>query len=228
MAHSRRSREIVTRCVTPGLADELNGVQIIDVSVPIREGMVTYPGDPVVRMERAASIAGGDAANLTRLDFGVHSGTHVDAPVHFIEGASGADALALELFVGPCQVLDATGFAGELGSEALAQLEDGVERVLFKTGNSDLWERDSFVEDFVRLGAKAAQALVDRGVRLVGVDYLSVGGAETHRILLGAGVAGIEGLDLRAVEPGRYRLVALPLKLVGSDGAPTRAVLIQD
>ncbi len=210
------------------LGDELNRVRIIDVSVPIHEGMVTYPGDPAVRIVRAASIAGGDAANLTRLDFGVHSGTHVDAPAHFIEGGAGADALALELFFGPCQLLDATGFADELGPEALAQLDDGVERVLFKTRNSDLWERDSFVEDFVRIGAEAAQALVDRGVRLVGVDYLSVGDPETHRTLLGAGVAAIEGLDLRGIEPGSYTLVALPLKLVGSDGAPARAVLLQD
>src|SRR5205085_7431059 len=138
-------------------------MELIDVSVPIREGMVTYPGDPEVRMEHAASIAGGDAANLTRLDFGVHSGTHVDAPVHFIEGGAGADALSLELFVGPCEVVDATSAEGELGPEALEALPDGVERVLFKTRNSELWTRDSFSEDFVKLGAAAAQALVDRG-----------------------------------------------------------------
>ena len=203
-------------------------MEILDVSVPIRPGMVTYPGDPEVRTEYAASIAGGDAANLTRLDFGVHSGTHVDAPVHFIEGGAGADSLALEAFVGPCVVVDATDADGEIGTAALAGIRDGVERVLFKTRNSELWARDTFDENFIRLGVDAARRLVERGVRLVGVDYLSIGDPETHRTLLSTGVAAVEGLDLRGVEPGEYRLVCAPLKLVGSDGAPARALLLKE
>ena len=199
---------------------------IIDISVPIHPGMVTYPGDPEVRTERAASIAAGDVANLTRLDFGVHSGTHVDAPLHFIDGGTGADALALETFVGPCVVVDATRVADQIGARDIPG--GAFERVLFKTTNSELWARDSFAEDFVRIGLDAAEELVARGVKLVGIDYLSVGDPDTHRTLLGAGVAAIEGLDLRAVDPGEYQLACLPLRLVGSDGASARAVLLSD
>lgn len=200
-------------------------MEIFDISVPIRPGMITYPGDPPVYMERAASIEEGDVANLTRLDFGVHTGTHVDAPLHFIDEGAGADALPLEVFVGPCEVVDATGASGEIGPESVP---GGVERVLFKTRNSELWQREGFDEDFVRIGPAAAQRLVEQGVRLVGVDYLSVGGPETHHTLLSAGVAAVEGLNLQAIEPGPYRLVCLPLRIVDSDGAPTRAVLIRD
>jgi arylformamidase len=203
-------------------------MELFDISVPLREGMVIYPGDPEVRMERVDSIAAGDPANLTRLDFGVHSGTHVDAPAHFIDGGVAADTLPLDLFLGPCEVVDATGVNGEIGPESLSALAPGAERILFKTRNSELWARDSFVEDFVTLGTQAARELIDRGVRLVGVDYLSVGDPDTHRSLLGAGVIAIEGLDLRGVAPGSYRLACLPLRIVGSDGAPARAVLIRD
>ena len=200
-------------------------MEIFDVSLPIRPGMVTYPGDPEVRMERVVAIEHGDVANLSRLDFGVHTGTHVDAPLHFIDAGVGADSLPLEIFLGPCEVVDATGVESEIGPDAVPE---SVERVLFKTRNSELWEREGFDEGFVRLGLPAAQRLVELGVRLVGVDYLSVGGPDTHRTLLGAGIAAIEGLDLREVEPGLYRLACLPLRIVDSDGAPARAVLIRD
>ena len=200
-------------------------MEIFDVSVPIRPGMITYPGDPQVHMERVVSIEHGDVANLSRLDFGVHSGTHVDAPLHFIDQSAGADALPLDVFLGPCEVVDATGADSEIGPEAVPE---GVARVLFKTRNSDLWGRTDFDESFVRIGVPAAQRLVERGVRLVGVDYLSVGEPEIHRTLLGAGIAAIEGLDLRGIEPGSYRLACLPLRIVDSDGAPARAVLIRD
>ena len=200
-------------------------MEIFDVSLPIRPGMVTYPGDPEVRMERVVAIEHGDVANLSRLDFGVHTGTHVDAPLHFIDSGADADSLPLEIFLGPCEVVDATGVESEIGPDAVPE---SVERVLFKTRNSELWEREGFDEGFVRLGLPAAQRLVELGVRLVGVDYLSVGGPETHRTLLGAGIAAIEGLDLREVAPGPYRLACLPLRIVDSDGAPARAVLIRD
>jgi arylformamidase len=200
-------------------------MQIFDVSVPIQPGMITYPGDPQVHMERVVSIEHGDVANLTRLDFGVHTGTHVDAPLHFIDQGAGADALPLEVFLGPCEVVDATGAGGEIGAETVPE---GVERVLFKTRNSELWACASFDESFVRIGLAAAERLVEQGVRLVGVDYLSVGEPETHRTLLGAGVAAIEGLDLSGIEPGSYRLACLPLRIVDSDGSPARAVLIRD
>jgi arylformamidase len=199
---------------------------IIDISVPVRPGMVTYPGDPAVTLERVASLAGGDPVNLTRLDFGVHSGTHVDAPVHFIDGAAGAETLPLGVLIGPVRVLDLTG-AERLDARAFDGAELG-ERIILKTRNSDLWEREVFVEDFLALTEDGARALIGTGVRLVGIDYLSIGDEAAHQALLQAGVVPIEGLDLRGVEPGEYQLVCAPLKLVGSDGAPARTLLIRD
>jgi arylformamidase len=188
-------------------------VEIIDVTVPIRPGMVTYPGDPTVTLERVRSIAGGNGYNLSRLDFGVHSGTHVDAPFHFIDGAPSAESLPLDVLIGPCVVVEGI------------RVPSGAERVLFKTSNSELWARETFAEEFESLDGANAQALVGGGVRLVGIDYLSIGDEDAHRILLGAGVVTIEGLDLRAVDPGDYELICAPLKLVGSDGAPARVFL---
>jgi arylformamidase len=167
------------------------GMEIFDLTVPVRTGMPVYPGDPEVRLERV-----GESPAVSRLDFGVHTGTHVDAPLHFLAGAAGADQLPLDVLIGPCEVVAGSGAA---------------ERVLIK--------------DALELDGAAAQALVDQGVRLVGVDRMSVGDAEAHRILLGAGVVVVEGLDLSAVEPGPYELYCLPLKLVGSDGAPARTIL---
>lgn len=198
-------------------------MEIIDISVPIRTGMITYPGDPQVRLERASSISDGATANLTRLDFGAHSGTHVDAPVHFLEEAAGTEDLPLDVLVGPCEVVA----AARLDESAVEALPEGTARVLFKTPNSDLWARDSFADQFERLNGAAARALVERGVRLVGVDYLSVGDEEAHQALLGADVVPVEGLDLRGVAPGAYELYCLPLRLVGSDGAPARAILVR-
>ena len=198
-------------------------MEIFDISVPIRTGMVTYPGDPQVRLERVASIAGGGPANVSKLDLGVHSGTHVDAPVHFIEGAAGAEELSLAVLLGPCVVVA----AGGLSSNDVAAAPEGAERVLFKTPNSELWAQNEFPQAFAHLDGEAAQLLVDRGVKLVGVDWLSVGDEEAHHILLGAGIVPIEGLDLREVEPGDYFLVAAPLKIEGSDGAPARVLLVR-
>jgi arylformamidase len=199
---------------------------MLDVSVTVRPRMPVYEGDPGVAIELAKSIER-DGANVSRLDLGAHTGTHVDAPRHFIPGGAGADELPLDVFVGPCVVADATAAADRLDAHAIGALvrAPGAERVLLKTRNSRLWERDTFTPDFVRLDGGGARALVDRGVRAVGVDYLSAGDREAHRVLLGAGVGVIEGLDLRDVEPGAYHLVCLPLKLAGCDGAPARAVL---
>ena len=198
-------------------------MEIIDISVPVRPGMVTYPGDPTVTLERVASLADGDVVNMSRLDFGVHSGTHVDAPVHFIDGAAAAEALPLDVLIGPARVLDLTA-AERLDATAF----DGVElapRILLKTRNSELWARDSFVDDFLALTEDGARALIDGGVRLVGIDYVSIGDEAAHQALLGAGVVAVESLDLREVDPGEYELICAPLKLVGSDGAPARVIL---
>jgi len=198
-------------------------MEIFDISVPIRTGMVTYPGDPEVRLERVDSIADGSPANVSKLDFGVHSGTHVDAPVHFIEGGAGVEDLPLDVLLGPCVVVAAEG----LTRDDVASAPDHAERLLFKTPNSELWAQNEFPEEFARLDGEGAQLLVDRGVKLVGVDWLSVGDEAAHRILLGAGVVPIEGLDLRGIEPGDYFLVAAPLKIQGSDGAPARVLLVR-
>jgi len=200
--------------------------EIIDISVPVRPGMVTYPGDPTVTLERVVSLAEGGVVNLSRLDFGVHTGTHVDAPVHFIDGAGATETLPLDVLLGPVRILDLTD-AGRLDAAAF----DGVEfqeRVLLKTRNSQLWERDTFADEFLALTEDGARRLIEGGVRLVGIDYLSIGDEAAHQALLGAGVVAIEGLDLRGVEPGEYGLICAPLKLVGSDGAPARVLLTRN
>ena len=147
--------------------------EIIDISVAVRPGMVTYPGDPTVSLERVVSIADGGVCNLSRLDFGVHSGTHVDAPLHFIDGAAAAESLPLEVLIGPAQVADLTQ-AERLDASAFDGLELGG-RILLKTRNSELWNRDTFADEFLALTEDAAQALIQAGVRLVGIDYLSIG-----------------------------------------------------
>jgi arylformamidase len=199
-----------------------------DISVTVRPGMHVYPGNPGVRLERHESIADGAQANVSKLELGVHTGTHVDGALHFIDGAPGTEALPLELLVGRAVVVAATGVDGELDEDALASLDlPDEERLLFKTKNSALWEQPSFSHDSIRLNGSGARYLIERGVRLVGIDYLSIGDADAHRELLGAGVVAVEGLDLREVEPGEYELVCLPLKLEGSDGAPARAILLR-
>ncbi len=203
-------------------------MELLDVTVPLRTGMVTYPRNPGVGLERVRAISEGATANLSRLDLGVHSGTHVDAPVHFFEEGGGAETLPLESLLGPAVVVDDSASAGDIDEGVVEQVPEGAERVLFKTRNSGFWALDEFREDFARVTAGGAERLVARGVLLVGVDYLSVGGHDAHRTLLGAGVTVVEGLDLRAVEAGAYRLACLPLRLAGSDGAPARAVLIRD
>lgn len=198
-------------------------MEILDISVPIRAGMVLYPGDPEVRLTREKSIAGGDPSNLSRLDFGAHSGTHVDAPLHFVEGGPAADDLHLDVLIGPAVVVDATGVEGDLPEET--ELPAAADRILFKTRNSELWALDEFQEDAVQVGLPLARRLAAARVGLVGIDYLSIGDETVHELLLSLGIAVVEGLDLRGVEPGAYELVCAPLRLVGSDGAPARAFL---
>ncbi len=200
---------------------------LIDVTVPIRNGMPVYDGNPGVHLERASSIADGDPVNISRLDFGVHTGTHVDAPVHFIEEGAGAESIDPAVLIGEAHVVDATALHEDIDAQALETLAlaVGAERLIFKTSNSELWNLDSFTRDFIRFVESGARVLVDAGVRLVGIDYLSIGDADAHRVFLGNGVVPLEGLDLRRVEPGPYGLHCLPLKIVGSDGAPARVLL---
>ena len=208
---------------------------IHDISLPISESLIVWPGDPPIRITQTSHLDRGDMATVTRLDMGAHTGTHVDAPAHFIQGGSGVDELDLNVLVGPALVVQALE-ADALSAEVLEGLSipPGTERVLFRTRNSDRWARGEreFAEDFVAITEEGARWLVARSVRLVGVDYLSVAPFDdpvpTHRILLRAGVVAVEGLDLSGIVPGVYQLVCLPLKIVGRDGAPARAILIEE
>ena len=198
-------------------------MEIIDVSVPIRAGMPVWPDDPAVEVGLAASLAAGDPANVTRIALGAHTGTHVDAPCHFLAGAGGVETLPLDALVGPCVVVEAEAVAGELTADAFAGLAPDAERVLFKTAGAE----PSGSGEPTGLSPEAAAEAVRRGLRLVGIDSLTIGGPEAHRTLLAAGVVPLEGVDLRGVEPGPYGLACLPLLLAGADGAPARTVLLR-
>jgi arylformamidase len=211
-------------------------MRIYDISVPITPGETpTYPGDPGLEVGAWSAIARGDRANVSVLNLGAHTGTHIDAPSHFIEGAPGISSLPLDALLGPARVVEIPADADAVGeSHVRPGSIQGATRVLFKTRNSALWQdpRGQFREDFAYIEPAAARALVAAGVRLVGFDYLSVekfGSEEfeTPLALLSAGVFIVEGLDLRAVGPGLYELCCLPLKIAAGsgDGAPARAVL---
>jgi arylformamidase len=202
-----------------------------DVTWPISPTMSVWPGDPPVVLERVASMDRGDRLNLSQLACTVHVGTHVDAPLHFIADGTDVTSLSLDVLIGPARVIELADIAA-ITAGSLAQLElSGVKRLLFKTSNASL-PRTKFIQDFVAVADDAARWIVEQGVQLVGVDYLSVeqfGGSGTvHRTLLGAGVIVIEGLDLHDVPPGDYVLYCLPMKLVGSEGAPARVVLVKN
>jgi arylformamidase len=201
-------------------------VVIHDVSVPVDGSTPIWEGDPAFHIERVVAIADGGPANVSRISCGVHTGTHVDAPLHFIEGAGGIETIDLAALLGPAVVVDARSVEGDIDAADLERIGlPDSERILFRTRNSELWDGRPFTMDFVAIAPDAAAVLVERGVRVVGVDYLSVGSPETHRILLGARILCIEGLDLRGIEPGSYELFCGPLKLTGSDGAPARVLL---
>jgi arylformamidase len=216
--------------------------RIWDISVPIGQGMPSWPTNPPVRITPVKEIDAGGSSNVTELEMNTHTGTHVDAPAHFIGGGATVDRIGLDVLVGPCVVLQDTA-ADALDPEVVERLlEDarrdgwlgqaGHDRILFKTRSSALWDLPDFSKDYVSLDEGGARVLLERGVRLVGVDYLSVerfgGTGEVHRLLLGGGIVAVEGLDLRDVEAGVYELACLPLKIAGADGAPCRAMLRRD
>jgi arylformamidase len=202
----------------------------IDVSVPISPRLVVWKGDPPLTLEQVMFMDKGDVCNLTRMALSVHTGTHMDAPRHFVRDGLTMEAMPLDAVMGPARVIGIDDPVAVTPRELPSDLQRG-ERILFRTRNSSLsWSEAPFLEDYVYVSKEAAQALVDAGVQTVGVDYLSVGGyhkdlVETHDVLLGAGVWVIEGLDLSRIAPGRYEMACLPLKIVGSDGAPARAAL---
>ena len=209
-------------------------MHIIDISVPIHNDMPVWPTSIGVRVTQTMHRVLGDAANASRLDCDVHTGTHVDAPRHFIEEGKGVEALDLDVLTGQCYVAEATGIETITRSvlEELA-LPAGTRRLLLRTDNSQWWAQQEtvFHKGYVALTAGAAKWIVDHSIELVGVDYLSVqrfaDGPATHEILLSNEIMIVEGLDLSEVDRGTYELVCLPLRIVGADGAPARAILTE-
>ncbi|RSK29774.1 cyclase family protein [Hymenobacter metallilatus] len=197
----------------------------LDFTTTISDGMAYWPDNAPVRIRKTLSMAHGAAANVTEMSLSVHTGTHVDAPLHFLRDGADVTRLPLETLMGPALVVDIQDehFITKPEIEHLP-LRPGS-RVLFKTRNSRReWSTRPFDPDFVRVRADAAEWLRDQGVVCVGVDYLSVGPADTHHILLEAGISIIEGLALQHAEPGEYELLCLPLKIAGADGAPARVI----
>jgi arylformamidase len=204
----------------------------IDISVPLRNGMPVWPGDRPFEISRDSDISLGHTANLSSYSTSAHVGTHMDAPLHFVDGGASIDRIPIDVLIGPARVV-------EIADPQLVRARDlemhdlrPNERILFKTRNSSRdWASEKFTPDFVSIAPDAARHIAARRVALVGIDYLSVGayagedGAEAHRALLGAGVWILEGLNLHGIDAGDYELVCLPLKIAGADGAPARAVL---
>ena len=202
----------------------------IDISVPVSETMITWPSDPRPEFEWDKTMAKGGSSNTSRLSMGSHNGTHVDAPLHFVEGAMTIDQVPLDLLIGPARVLDMTGRDVITPADLAGAHIEGAARILFKTDASGFWADDHFHEQFPHLDDDAARHLVETQVKLIGVDYLSVEQykgrtRETHKILLGGGIIIIESIDLSGVEPGDYELICLPLRMKGLEAAPARAVL---
>lgn len=208
-------------------------MKIYDVTVPISATVPIYAGDPPVSLSAAKSIANGDTANVSQISFGVHTGTHVDAPNHFIEGAKRVHEIDPEKLVGPCRVIQVPETVVAIEPEHVGDI-DGVSRVIFRTRNSAFWNEPErgFRKDFTYITPDTARLLVDSGVVLVGIDYLSIEksgspGHPVHITLLENEVVILEGVDLREVRPGDYGMICMPLKYIGAggDGSPARTML---
>lgn len=206
--------------------------RIYDVSVPVVGGGLVYPGNPEIDITPQQSIARGAGANVSRVDFGSHTGTHVDAPKHFFDDGTTVDRLPLDVLMGPALLIEFPADLMAVTEAALRQHDlSGHERVLLRTRNSGFIRNRDFVRDYTYLAPDGAAYLASLGVRLVGIDYLSIeqfhsGHHKTHRTLLERGIVIVEGLDLAEPPAGTYELVCLPLRLAGLDGAPARAVLV--
>jgi arylformamidase len=207
-------------------------MRLYDISIPISKDIVTWPGDPPVSLTMVSSISDGAQCNVTRIGMGAHTGTHIDAPYHFLEHGTTVDAIPLENLIGPCFVI-------EVDSEDLITKKDiqshnleGHSRILIKTSNSGLFSNPliPFNSNYVALGIEAARYLVEIGIILVGIDYLSIESFESddcpvHKLLLRNHITILEGLNLSAVESGVYELICMPLKLIGCEASPARVVL---
>lgn len=206
--------------------------RIYDISVPIRSGGLVYPGNPEIDIALQQALAKGASANVSTIRFGSHTGTHADASRHFFDDGEPVDKIPLDRLIGPALLV---GFSDEVRSVGAAELREhdlkDHKRILLRTRNSALLSRKEFVNDYTYLAPDGAQYLVDKGVELVGIDYLSIeqfhsGHHLTHRTLLERSVVIVEGLDLSVPPSGEYQFICLPLRIVGCDGAPARAVLI--
>jgi arylformamidase len=206
--------------------------RIYDISVPIRSGGLVYPGNPEIEVTLQQAVAKGAGANVSLLRFGSHTGTHADAARHFFDDGQPVDKIPLERLIGPALLVS---FADDVRAVGAAELEaqdlKGHKRILLRTRNSALLSRKDFVRDYTYLAPDGAEYLVEKGVEVVGIDYLSIeqfhsGHHKTHRTLLAKSVVILEGLDLSVPPPGVYQLICLPLRIQGCDGAPARAVLI--
>jgi len=217
------------------VAERNDSMRIHDISVPIHPGLPVWPGDPPIELERIAKISEGKNANVSRLACSVHIGTHVDAPVHFLDGEAPVERLPLEALIGRAFVADLrSAEVVDAGALEATKIPAEAERLLLRTRNSEYWAQGvgSFQEDFVGVDESGARWIAERGIKLVGADYLSVApygqSRPTHKVLLQDGIVIVEGLNLSGVEAGWYTLSCLPLLLQGSDGAPARAVLIEE
>lgn len=203
-----------------------------DISLAIEPGLPTWPTSEGFSVRSAMRLADGDPANVSILEMDVHTGTHVEAPLHFLDGGAALDSVELERFVGPAIVVEVMGSAVTADALAATGVPGGTERLLVKTANSARWAAGwgQFDPVYVSLTPDAARWVVDRGIRLVGIDHLSIqqyeDDGETHRVLMRAGIAILEGLNLAGVGPGHYTLVAAPLRLAGTEAAPARALLL--
>jgi len=205
--------------------------QWIDVSVPLHTGMVYWPSDPSVHIERFADMSNGAVCNVSKMELCCHAGTHMDGLNHFIKDGAPLDTVPFDAVIGPCRVIEINDADCVKPAELKKHKLRKGERILLKTRNSKRqWWNEEFDTKFIHISREAAQHLVDCGIRTIGIDYLSVGGCqrdgvECHQVILGAGIWIIEGLDLTKVRPGKYDLICLPVKIQNSDGAPARAIL---
>jgi arylformamidase len=208
-------------------------MKIHDLTLPITPNLIVWPGDPPLEFSRPYDLERGDICTVTRLDLSVHTGTHLDAPAHFVPGGAGVESLDLHTLIGPALLVEALE-VGAITADVLSTLPipPSTERLLIKTRNAARWAagESRFFEEYVAVTAAGAAWLVENGIKLIGVDYLSVAPfhelVEPHIILLEAGIIPLEGLNLHNVPPGRYQLICLPLLIPGSDGAPCRVILV--
>ncbi|MHA2389010.1 MAG: cyclase family protein [Candidatus Hodarchaeales archaeon] len=205
-------------------------MKIIDISLELEKNMIIYPGDPQFKLISVLEMSKGDDFNFSEVKMGVHSGSHIDSPVHFIENGKSITDMPITRFYGKCRVLDLTSveFGEEITKKHLEKnIIDSETVLLFKTKNSTIL-RTNFREDYVSLSFEAAEFIIDSEVKTIGIDYLSIGSSNTHKLLLSKEIVIYEGLTLNHVNPGIYTFIGFPLKIVSSEGAPTRAVLLKD